>query len=33
MGDGSSDEQGMTNFPTLVQGPGNKGYISKQKAA
>ena len=31
MGDDSSDEQGMANFPTLVQGPGNKGYSSKQK--
>ena len=26
-GDDSSDEQGFTNFPALVQSTGNKGYI------
>ena len=31
MGDDSSDEQGFANFPALVQGSGNKGYISKSK--
>ena len=31
MGDDSSDEQGLANFPALVQLPGNKGYISKSK--
>ena len=31
IGDDSSDEQGFANFPALVQGPGNKGYISKSK--
>ena len=31
MGDDSSDEQGMANFPMLVQGPGHKDYFSKQK--
>ena len=32
MGDDSSDEQGLVNFPARVQGPGNKGYISQIKA-
>ena len=31
MGDDSSDEQGLANFPALVQGPADKGYISKSK--
>ena len=31
MGDDSSDEQGVANFPALVQSPGNKGHISKTK--
>ena len=30
-GDDSSDEQGFSNFPSLVQSSGNKGYISKTK--
>ena len=30
-GDDSSDGQGFANFLALVQGPGNKGHISKSK--